>query len=920
MELKQTLLMPKTAFPMRGNLPVRELDIQAFWKEIDLYKKMLIKREDAQAFVLHDGPPYANGSVHMGHALNKTIKDFINRYKLMQGYRVDYIQGWDTHGLPIEQAVTNSGINRKEKSLAEFRTICTEYALKQVEQQSTQFERMGIFTDTDKRYLTLDPEYEAEQIRVFGKMLEKGLIYKGFKTIYWSPTSESALAEAEIEYKDKKSPSIYVAFRVADGKGILDTDTNFIIWTTTPWTLPGNLAIALAADVDYVVVETAGKKYVVAADLLEALTVKFSWEQPEIKQTFKGKQLEGILTQHPLFDRSSVVVLGDHVTTDAGTGVVHTAPGHGEEDFEVGKKYNLGVICPVDEKGVLTAEAYQYEGLFYEKANKVIGEDLEKLGALLKLEFIEHSYPHDWRTKKPIIYRATDQWFASIEKIRELLLSEVYATVWLIPWGSTRLGNMIASRGDWCISRQRAWGVPIPIIYTEDLLPITDVSVVNHIADLFEKFGSNIWFEKDAIDLLPANYSNLASPNGIFTKETDIMDVWFDSGSSHAYITKKYGFTYPVDMYFEGSDQYRGWFNSSLITGIATTGKAPYKSVLSHGFVLDGKGHKMSKSLGNIIDPLKLTKTFGADIIRLWVASVDYQADVRISDEILKQVAESYRKIRNTYRFLLGNLAEFTTENIIPYEDLTEVDQYMMAAFQVYVNNITTAIDSYKFSEIFKETMQFVSNELSAFYLDYAKDILYIEAKDSKRRQQVQTVIYHILTGMVKLLAPIIPHTSEEVWQELRTIPVAHNFELSVFEALLPEATPLSAQQIVLLAEWEKFMAIRGDVLLALEEARTALIVGKSLEAKITIQATAEMQAILARLASDLPRLFIVSKVVIGDHVEAKSYATATIFAEEYAHPTCPRCWNRFEATELNGEGICNRCAIVVAKVRAENK
>ncbi|MGL5041659.1 MAG: isoleucine--tRNA ligase [Culicoidibacterales bacterium] len=913
MELKETLLMPKTEFPMRGNLPVKEVQIQEFWKEIDIYNKLLVERESATPFVLHDGPPYANGSLHMGHALNKILKDFINRYKLMQGYKINYIPGWDTHGLPIEQAVTNSGINRKEISLADFRTICNDYALKQVDNQVEQFERLGIFTNWDEKYLTLYPKYEGHQIRLFGEMLENGLIYKGFKTVYWSPTSETALAEAEIEYQDKTSASIYVSFDVVDGKGILDEQTGIIIWTTTPWTMPGNLAISVHPEITYIVVKVEQKQYLVAKELLSSLKQTFGWDNVEEMQEIWGEKLEGILTKHPLFERTSVVILGDHVTIDAGTGAVHTAPGHGEEDFEIGKKYNLEVLCPVDGRGIMTAEALQYEGLFYEKANKVIVEDLEKVDALLKLEFITHSYPHDWRTKKPIIYRATDQWFASIEKIRTELLTEINGVDWVIPWGRTRLGNMIASRGDWCISRQRVWGVPIPIIYTEDLLPITDKRVIDHIANLFTASGSNIWFEKTAIELLPAGYTNPASPNGLFTKETDTMDVWFDSGSSHAYITSEYGFNYPVDMYLEGSDQYRGWFNSSLITGVATKKSAPYKAVLSHGFVLDGKGHKMSKSLGNTVDPIKLMRTSGADIIRLWVASVDYQADVRISDEIIKQIAESYRKIRNNYRFLLGNLHEFDTKNSLEFDKLEEVDQYILTAFSQYVNKCLSAFEQYNFLDVYKETIQFITNELSSFYLDYAKDILYVNEKNSLRRLQVQTVIYTILTDLVKLLAPILPHTSEEVWQQYQTIITDKKNPQSILETSMPQKTDLSEYQVALLGKWKKFMSIRNDVLRALEDARNESKVGKSLEAHVYIELNEDNTSILTELLPDLTRLFIVSKVTLTDHPQAKKYDENTVYAEAFDGPTCPRCWNRFATSEVDSAGLCERCAAVVS-------
>ena len=673
MEYKDTLLMPKTEFPMRGNLPKREPEIQEKWEDMNIYKLVQEKTKDRPMFVLHDGPPYANGDIHMGHALNKVLKDFIVRYKSMSGYNAPYVPGWDTHGLPIEQALTNKGVKRKEMSVAEFRKLCEKYALEQIDNQRTQFKRLGVRGDWENPYITLKPAYEAQQIKVFGEMAKKGYIYKGLKPVYWSPTSESALAEAEIEYKDKKSASIYVAFKIKDGKGVLDTDVQMIIWTTTPWTIPANLGISVHPDLTYVVVNVNEQKYLVAEALLETVKNELNWENPEVIQRVKGKELDTIVATHPIYDRDSLVMLGEHVTTDAGTGCVHTAPGHGEDDFYIGQKYGLDVLCPVDDKGVMTAEAPGFEGLFYDKANKAITEKLEEVGALLKLSYITHSYPHDWRTKKPIIFRATAQWFASIKDFRDDLLEAVKETKWVPAWGETRLFNMVRDRGDWCISRQRAWGVPIPVFYGENGESIITDETIEHVSALFREYGSNVWFEREAKDLLPEGFTHQSSPNGIFTKETDIMDVWFDSGSSHqAVLLERDDLQRPADLYLEGSDQYRGWFNSSLSTAVAVTGKAPYKGVLSHGFALDGEGRKMSKSVGNVVIPAKVMNQYGADILRLWVASVDYQADVRVSDAILKQVAEVYRKIRNTFRFLLGNLSDFNPEkDVIAYSRFT---------------------------------------------------------------------------------------------------------------------------------------------------------------------------------------------------------------------------------------------------------
>ncbi|EAE5052524.1 isoleucine--tRNA ligase, partial [Listeria monocytogenes] len=680
MEYKDTLLMPKTDFPMRGNLPNKEPEWQAKWEEEKLYEKIQEKNAERPTYILHDGPPYANGEVHMGHALNKTIKDIIVRYKSMAGFRSPYVPGWDTHGLPIETAIAKKGVKRKEMSIAEFRKLCAEYAMKQVDGQRTGFKRLGINGDWENPYITLLPEYEAEQIKVFGEMAKKGYIYKGKKPVYWSPSSESALAEAEIEYQDKTSASIFVAFKVTDGKGVLDEGTNIVIWTTTPWTIPANMGITVNPDLDYVVIESAGEKYVVAEALLPSLREKLGFEDATVVKTVRGSELDRVVTKHPFYDRDSLVMNGEHATAEAGTGAVHTAPGHGEDDFLIGKKYDLEVLAPLDDRGVFTEEAPGFEGVFYDTANKMVTEKLEEVGALLKMEFITHSYPHDWRTKKPVIFRATAQWFASIDAFRDDLLAAVKGVNWTPAWGETRLFNMVRDRGDWVISRQRAWGVPLPIFYAENGEAIITDETINHISELFREHGSNVWFERDVKDLLPAGFTHPGSPNGEFTKETDIMDVWFDSGSSHqAVLNARPELSRPADLYMEGSDQYRGWFNSSLTTAVAITGEAPYRNVLSHGFALDGEGRKMSKSLGNTLLPGKVIKQLGADIVRLWVASVDYQADVRVSDEILKQVSEVYRKIRNTMRFLLGNINDFNpTTNTVSYENLREVDKYML--------------------------------------------------------------------------------------------------------------------------------------------------------------------------------------------------------------------------------------------------
>ncbi|MFP7469711.1 isoleucine--tRNA ligase [Niallia taxi] len=915
MEYKDTLLMPKTAFPMRGNLPNREPEIQAKWNEMNIYEKVQERTSGRPLYVLHDGPPYANGDIHIGHALNKILKDFIVRFKSMTGFQAPYVPGWDTHGLPIEQALTNKGVKRKEMTIAEFRKLCEEYALGQIDSQREQFKRLGVRADWENPYITLKPAYEAQQIKVFGEMAKKGYIYKGKKPVYWSPTSESALAEAEIEYQDKQSPSIYVGFKVKDGKNVLSEDVQIVIWTTTPWTIPANLGISVHPDLTYVVVEEKGNKYLVAKDLLEAVKTEVAWEEAAIIQEVQGSELEYIKALHPLYDRESLVMLGEHVTTDAGTGCVHTAPGHGEDDFIVGQKYNLEVLCPVDDKGVMTDEAPGFEGLFYDKANKPITEALEEAGALLKLKFITHSYPHDWRTKKPVIFRATAQWFASIKDFRQDLLNAVQETKWVPAWGETRLFNMVRDRGDWCISRQRAWGVPIPVFYAENGDSIITDETIEHISNLFREHGSNIWFERTANELLPEGFTHPGSPNGNFTKETDIMDVWFDSGSSHqSVLEEREELQRPADLYLEGSDQYRGWFNSSLSTAVAVTGKAPYKGVLSHGFVLDGEGRKMSKSLGNVMVPSKVMNQLGADILRLWVASVDFQADVRVSDAILKQVTEGYRKIRNTFRFLLGNLADFNpAENAVAYENLREVDQYMLVKLNNLIKNVTVSYDKFEFSTIYSDINNFCTLDLSSFYLDFSKDVLYIEAEDNHERRAIQTVLYESLIALVKLMAPILPHTAEEVWEHITSVK-----EESVQLTDFPEYVEYDNAQ-ALTEKWSKFLNLRDDVLKALEEARNQKVIGKSLAAKVSLYVREDAKELLDSIEENLKQLFIVSGFEIaGKFEEAPDNAlklenTAIVVAKAEGE-TCDRCWTVTldVGTVEEHPTLCARCATVV--------
>ncbi|EGQ0385490.1 isoleucine--tRNA ligase [Staphylococcus pseudintermedius] len=911
MEYKDTLLMPKTKFPMRGGLPTKEPQIQQEWKEKDLYRKMLEKNEGQPSFILHDGPPYANGNLHMGHALNKILKDFINRYKTMQGFYTPYVPGWDTHGLPIEQALTKKGVKRKEMTTAEFRDKCQAFAMEQIDIQKKDFLRLGVNGDFDNPYITLKPEYEAAQIRLFGEMADKGLIYKGKKPVYWSPSSESSLAEAEIEYHDKRSASIYVAFDVKDSKGIVADDAKFIIWTTTPWTLPSNVAITVHPELTYVQMNVDGTRYIIAEALVDAVAEQLGWDKEAVvrEKDFKGSELEYIEAQHPFIDRISLIINGEHVTTDAGTGCVHTAPGHGEDDFIVGQKYGLEVISPLDDKGVFTAEGGPFEGMFYDKANQAVTELLTEKGALLKLDFITHSYPHDWRTKKPVIFRATPQWFASISKVRQDILDAIEDTKFKVDWGKTRIYNMIRDRGEWVISRQRVWGVPLPVFYAENGDIIMTKKTVYHVADLFEQHGSNIWFERDAKDLLPEGFTHPGSPNGEFTKEQDIMDVWFDSGSSHRGVLEtRPELSFPADMYLEGSDQYRGWFNSSITTSVATRGRSPYKMLLSHGFVMDGEGKKMSKSLGNVIVPDTIVKQKGADIARLWVSSVDYLADVRISDEILNQVADVYRKIRNTLRFLLGNINDYNpATDRIAEADLLEVDRYILNRLREFTAGTLDHYESFDYLNIYQEVQNFINVELSNFYLDYGKDILYIEEKNAHKRRSMQTVLFEILVNMTKLLAPIIPHTAEEVWSHIEQVD-----EESVHLTNMPAKEEVDQ---ALLDKWNTFMALRDDVNRALEAARNEKVIGKSLEAKVKIGNSSSFDT-LAFLEgfNDLHQLFIVSQVELVEDTKGEAYQHGTIEIAKADGEKCARCWNYSESLGSVGEldDLCPRCQEVV--------
>ena len=915
MKLKETLNLGKTEFPMRAGLPTKEPVWQKEWEEAKLYQRRQELNQGKPHFTLHDGPPYANGNIHVGHAMNKISKDIIVRSKSMSGFYAPYIPGWDTHGLPIEQVLAKQGVKRKEMDLVEYLKLCRDYALSQVDKQREDFKRLGVSGDWENPYVTLTPDYEAAQIRVFGEMANKGYIYRGAKPVYWSWSSESALAEAEIEYHDLVSTSLYYANKVKDGKGILDTDTYIVVWTTTPFTITASRGLTVGADIDYVLVQPAGesRKFVVASELLNSLSEKFGWADVQVLATYRGQELNHIVTEHP-WDTAvdELVILGDHVTTDSGTGIVHTAPGFGEDDYNVGVANGLEVAVTVNERGIMMANAgAEFEGQFYDK---VVPTVIEKLGSLLLAqEEISHSYPFDWRTKKPIIWRAVPQWFASVSKFRQEILDEIEKVKFHSEWGKVRLYNMIRDRGDWVISRQRAWGVPLPIFYAEDGTPIMTAETIEHVAQLFEEHGSIIWWERDAKDLLPEGFTHPGSPNGEFKKETDIMDVWFDSGSSwNGVVVNRPELKYPADLYLEGSDQYRGWFNSSLITSVANHGVAPYKQILSQGFALDGKGEKMSKSLGNTIAPSDVEKQFGAEILRLWVTSVDSSNDVRISMDILSQVSETYRKIRNTLRFLIANTSDFNpAEDAVAYEELRSVDKYMTIRFNQLVKTIRDAYADFEFLTIYKALVNFINVDLSAFYLDFAKDVVYIEGAKSLERRQMQTVFYDILVKITKLLTPILPHTAEEIWSYLE-------FEAEDFVQLseLPEAQTFANQEEIL-DTWSAFMDFRGQAQKALEEARNEKVIGKSLEAHLTVYPNEVVKTLLGAVDSNVAQLLIVSELTIAEGPApegAVAFEDVAFTVDRAAGEVCDRC-RRIDPTTAERHyhaTICDHCASIV--------
>lgn len=917
-DYNSTMNLPKTDFPMRGNLPQKEPEMIKRWQDQKLYQKLMEKNEGLPLYVLHDGPPYANGDIHMGTALNKVLKDIIIKYKNMSGYKAPYIPGWDTHGLPIElKAMKKVGVENINSAL-DLRKVCKEFALHYVDVQRNEFIRLGSIGDYEHPYLTLQPKHEAEQIRIFGEMAKKDFIYKGLKPVYWCPECKTALAEAEIEYAEDPCNSIYVKFKVEDDGGKLaafNTEldkTYFVIWTTTTWTLPGNLAICLGPEYEYVAVHANGEYYIMAKELVEsAMKAAKITEYTVSEASLKGKELEYIKYRHPFIDRVSPIIVGDHVTLESGTGCVHTAPGHGVEDFEVCVNHypEIPIIVPVDGDGKLTEEAGEFCGLTTNDANKAILTKLTELNALFAVENIIHQYPHCWRCKSPIIFRATEQWFCSIDGFKEDACKAIDTVQWIPEWGGDRIKGMVMDRSDWCISRQRTWGVPIPIFYCKHCgKPIINEDSINAIANLYEKEGSDAWYKYEANEILPEGFKCECGCTE-FTKEMDIMDVWFDSGVSHAAVcNEEHGLRWPADLYLEGADQYRGWFQSSLLTSVAAKGRAPYKAVCTHGWVVDGEGKAMHKSLGNGMSPDEVTDKYGADILRTWVASSDYHADIRISQDILKQLSDAYRKIRNTARFILSNLGDFNPDtDSVSVEKLDGIDKWAMARMDEIIEKCKAAYDKFDFHIVYSTMRDFCTIDLSNFYLDILKDRLYVEKADSESRRAAQTVIYNILRTMTLYLAPVISFTAEEIWGYM---PRSEKDDAeSVFFNKLPEKSGVSADE-EFMEKWEKIDELRDIVNKALEEARGQKLIGKSLEAKVTLNCGRDWYEFAKSVENDLVAAFIVSAV----SVEKSEFDGVDVKVEVAPGEKCERCWTHSDTVGKCAEHptLCARCAEIV--------
>ena len=925
MDYNRTLNLPNTDFPMRAGLPQREPEAVKAWQDNKVYEELMKKNEGKPLYILHDGPPYANGIIHMGTALNKTLKDFVLKYKNMSGYKAPYVPGYDTHGLPTELKARKAAGMKSDAAVStlELRRICKEFALGFVEDQRRQFERLGVLGEWDHPYLTLSNEYVARQVEVFGEMAEKGYIYKGLKPVYWCPECQTALAEAEIEYAEDPCHSIYVKFNVTDDGGkftALGADlskTYFVIWTTTTWTLPANLAICLGPDYDYGLYEANGEYYILACALAENCFKVAKIDTYRQLGTFKGADLEYMWVDHPFIDRKSLVIVGDHVTLESGTGCVHTAPGHGVEDFEVCRKYpEISMVVPVDHKGVLTEEAGMFAGLTTDAANKAIALHLEETGHLFALEKIIHQYPHCWRCKSQILFRATKQWFCSIKAFADQAVKAIEGVEWVPAWGEGRITGMVLDRSDWCISRQRTWGVPIPIFYCADCeKEIINRETIQHVSALFREHGADIWYAKDAAELLPAGYTCPHCGGKHFTKENDIMDVWFDSGVSHtAVLDQRENLRAPADLYLEGADQYRGWFQSSLLTSVATKGVAPYKTVVTHGWVVDGEGKKMSKSLGNTIIPDDIVSKYGADILRLWVASSDYHADIRVSNDILKQLSEVYRKIRNTARFILGCVSDFDPNtDMVADEALEEMDRFALLRLDDLIRRCRTAYEKYEYHIIFHAVHNFCVVDMSNFYLDALKDRLYVERADSQTRRAAQTAIYRILHALTRLIAPILAFTADEIWGFMPHT-AQDDIRNVVFNPIPEPAFPEDAD---FMARWEKIHAVRDDVKKALEMARTEKVIGASLDAKVTIGASGEMLSFLRSVETLLPKVFIVSELELTEDTQngftGESGVAVTV--QHAGGCKCERCWSFSDTVGQNPahQTLCARCAEILA-------
>lgn len=920
MDYNKTLNLPKTDFPMRGNLPKREPETLKKWEDERLYYKMVENNKDKPKYILHDGPPYANGQIHLGTALNKTLKDFIIKHKNMTGYCAPYVPGWDTHGLPIElKAMKEIGVENGAIPPVELRKQCKDFAMKHVKSQMAQFKRLGSIGDYDDPYLTLKPEYEARQVEVFGKMAKDGYMYKGLKPVYWCPDCNTALAEAEIEYANDPCTSIYVKFNVTDDKGLftamgLDlSNVYFVIWTTTTWTIPGNLAICLGPEYEYTLVKNGDEYYVMALELVAPTMKAAGIENYETVGSFTGAELEHIKTKHPLYDRLSPVIVGDHVTLESGTGCVHTAPGYGVEDFEVCKKYDdIGILVCVDAKGRQTEEAGEFAGLDTNEANKAIYAKLEECGALLASEKITHQYPHCWRCNSPIIYRATEQWFCSVNGFKDEAVKAIENVKWIPEWGEDRIKGMVRDRSDWCISRQRTWGVPIPIIYCKDCgKPIVTDETIKAISDLFRKEGADAWWTREVSEFIPDTVK-CECGCGEFTKEYDIMDVWFDSGVSHTAVMDEYdSLNWPADLYLEGADQYRGWFQSSLLTSVVYKGTAPYKAVCTHGWVVDGQGKTMHKSLGNGIDPAEIIDQYGADILRLWVASSDYHSDIRISKEILGQLSDAYKKIRNTARFILGNLSNGDGFNpdtdSVPDDQLLEIDKWALMRFDSLIDKVQAGYNDFDFHVAFHSIHNFCVIDMSNFYLDIIKDRLYCEGEKSLERRSAQTVMYRILSGVARLIAPIMSFTAEEIWSYLPHC-AADNSE-SIFLNQMPEKSGIEFGD-EFIAKWELIYSTREAVNKVLEEKRNEKVIGKSLEANIVIHCGDDMFEKYSSLSDHLAEILIVSGVsVVKDKDGETEFEVVKATGDK-----CERCWAYSETVGKDSEHptLCSRCASVV--------